>query len=239
VAAAGVGGPPGPTSPSAAQGSGGSKTPLVIGLAVVAAIVLVGVIVVVGKGGSDDPEPMDTAAIDLPASSDGGGDVQDPDVSDGSDVYEDTTVTEAPTTTTTEQVTTTLPPLEAARAGLAETRSADQAEVDAILESWVPQVSSKYVGLVADGITYDEISILQNHRNLAERYSPDRVALIYSSDYSTFKNPDFWVSIALVPYPTPEGANGWCDQMGIPPDHCFAKLISHTASHVGATLNRK
>ena len=107
-----------------------------------------------------------------------------------------------------------------------------------MMDTWVPQVSSKYVGLEADGIIYDEISILQNHRNLVDRYSPTRVALLYSSDYSTFRNDGFWVSIALEPFSTPEGANGWCDQMGIPPDHCFAKFLSRTASDSGATVNR-
>ena len=94
------------------------------------------------------------------------------------------------------------------------------------MDTWVPQVSSKYVGLEADGIIYDEISILQNHGNLVDRYSPTRVALLYSSDYSTFRNDDFWVSIALEPFSTPEGANGWCDQMGIPPDHLPLRRVA-------------
>lgn len=224
-----------PVAQAGPASSGGNRKPLAIMLAVGAAVLLVGIGVAVGQSGSDGSDTV-SADFDSPSAVDESAGYDNPENYDDGASYEDTTTTESTTTTT--QVTTTLPPLEAAQAGLTETQAADQAGVDSVMDNWVPQVSSKYVGLEADGIIYDEISILQNHRNLVDRYSPTPVALLYSSDYSTFRNDDFWVSIALEPFSTPEGANGWCDQMGIPPDHCFAKFLSRTADDSGATVNR-
>ncbi len=227
-----------PTGPAkaASAGSGRRTLPIVL-LAIAGLLILAGIVVVAGRGGSDGSTEIDSAGSDVAtAGFDEGVEEQD----DGVETTppDEVTTTEAPTTTTT-QVTTTLAPLDAARAGLASTQSEDRAAVESAVGYWVPQVSSKYVGLEADGIIYDEMSILQNHRNLVDRYAPTRVALLSSSDYSTFSKGGFWVTIAVEPFASAEGANGWCDQMQIPSDHCFAKFLSHTAGHDGATVARK
>ncbi|CAM2845836.1 PQQ-binding-like beta-propeller repeat protein [Prescottella defluvii] len=119
----------------------------------------------------------------------------------------------------------------------------EQADADApfvrsdLADRWVPLLSSKQPGLVADGITWNNAEILREHLDLRLRFP--EVRLMWSGDWSTFTERDWWVTAAGVTFPTPEGANGWCDSKGFDADHCFAKLISTTHSVDGSTLYRK
>jgi hypothetical protein len=103
-------------------------------------------------------------------------------------------------------------------------------------DTWVPQLSSKSVGLVADGITYGYPEIWSNYQSFKQQH-PEAL-LLRSGDYSTFKNAGYYV--VVIPYPSATGddANAWCDSENIDADNCFAKLISHTAGSDGATTNR-
>jgi hypothetical protein len=113
----------------------------------------------------------------------------------------------------------------------------DRSQVEALTEYWVPQLSSKRPGLVANGITYDYQAIWSDFVNLRQRYPG--ALLLWSGDYSSFRYQDFWVVIASASFPSGESANGWCDSAGIGKDDCFAKRISHTGSYADSTLHRK
>lgn len=101
---------------------------------------------------------------------------------------------------------------------------------------WVPQLSSKRIGLVANGLTYRPNDIWNDYGVLRGRYPG--ATLLYSGTWSTFSAPDFWVTVASTSYSTPNEANAWCDAKGIDRDNCFAKLLSHTLGTEGTTVLR-
>jgi hypothetical protein len=93
-----------------------------------------------------------------------------------------------------------------------------------LADRWVPQLSSKRPGLVADGITWANASTLREHLDLRLKYP--EVRLLWSGDWSVFSAPDFWVTIAGVTFPDAGGALAWCRNNGLDRDHCYAKLVS-------------
>jgi serine/threonine-protein kinase len=102
--------------------------------------------------------------------------------------------------------------------------------------AWVAQLGSKRPGMVVGGIYYDDSAILEDHLALRSSYSD--VRLVWSGDWATFSAPDFWVTLVSTPYRTPEEANAWCDDHGIPPDGCYAKRVSTTGAGDGNTRPR-
>ncbi|KXP14458.1 hypothetical protein AXK60_00665 [Tsukamurella pseudospumae] len=98
---------------------------------------------------------------------------------------------------------------------------------------WVAQLSSKRVGLVADGRTWDEKAILDEFLALRLRFAD--VRLLYSDEWPVFSYKGWWVSVAAATFPGPDEANQWCRSNGFDRDHCFAKLVSSTASPEGST----
>jgi serine/threonine-protein kinase len=123
-------------------------------------------------------------------------------------------------------------------ARLAEIAAADESFVEQdVLDRWVPQISSKKPDTpLPDGSVWSAMSILEDHRTWREQFP--RVHLLWSGDYSTFDLTDYWVTIVAVPFDTPEGALGWCNDHALPDDDCYAKLISHTHPHEGSTRLR-
>jgi hypothetical protein len=142
------------------------------------------------------------------------------------------TPTYNPTTTT---IATPSSPL-SAQDELARQAAADRAEVESLAGRWVPQLSSKKPGLVANGTTYDYVEILDEFRSLKARYPAAR--LLWSGDFTSFKFADFWVTVDAFPASDAAAANSWCDSQAIGPDDCFAKLISHSIPYEGATVHR-
>lgn len=114
---------------------------------------------------------------------------------------------------------------------------ADRPRVEALVGSWVPQLSSKTVGPAADGTAYDYGDILDHVNRLKVRYP--RSLLLRSDDYTSFKVKDYWVIVMPIAYSNGAEANSWCDSEGIDPDNCFAKLLLHTGGPDGATMLRK
>lgn len=124
-----------------------------------------------------------------------------------------------------------------AAAALGELSAADRSVVSSSLENWwVPQVSSKRVGLYTDGITYGNEDILRNHLQLRQQY--DNVRLLWANDWSTFDIANWWVTIVGAPYSDSGQANGWCDSHGIGVNDCFAKVVSTTRGPAGTTVLR-
>jgi serine/threonine-protein kinase len=89
---------------------------------------------------------------------------------------------------------------------------------------WVPQLSSKQPGLVADGVTWDCDSILAEHLRLRGLYG---AKLLWSGDWpNTFGHDDYWVTVAGYFYDTSEGARQWCQDHGRDvPEHCYPTQI--------------
>lgn len=98
---------------------------------------------------------------------------------------------------------------------------------------WVAQLSSKRPGLVADGITWNNADTLREHLDLRLKYP--EVRLLWSGDWSTISEPDFWITIAGVTFPDAAGALRWSRDHGLDREHCYAKLVSTTHPIDGST----
>jgi serine/threonine protein kinase len=105
-----------------------------------------------------------------------------------------------------------------------------------LAERWVPQISSKRVGLVTDGITYANADILRNHLELRQRY--DGVRLVYSGNWSSIEGSDWWVTLVGSPSSDAATANAWCSSQNIDSWNCVAKLISDTQGPSGTMVVR-
>ncbi len=126
----------------------------------------------------------------------------------------------------------------AAQSALADIAAADRSYIDAnLLDRWQPQLSSKRPGLVADGTTWSTNDIVRDHMQLRQRFPGAR--LVWSGDWPVFSDPDWWVTVAGVPFGSGEDANAWCANQGFDADHCFAKILSHTLGTSDTTLTRQ
>lgn len=128
------------------------------------------------------------------------------------------------------------PPPATPAAQLLRQQADDAPAVEALVGKWVPQVSAKSVGLVVDGVTFDEQRILADFQTIAARY-PDAV-LLRSEDFTSFRSPDFWVTVVPQTFAAAADANAWCDREGFAADDCFAKRLSHTEGPTGNSVPR-
>ncbi|MBH0779596.1 hypothetical protein [Nocardia bovistercoris] len=125
-----------------------------------------------------------------------------------------------------------------AAAGLSATAESDRAVLQRdLLNRWVPQISSKRLGLVAEGRTWTDSEILREHLDLRARHPEAR--LLWSGSWSTFSYPDFWITVVGIAYTDPQAALGWCAAHGFDGDHCYAKLVSTTHPVQGSTFYQK
>jgi hypothetical protein len=100
-----------------------------------------------------------------------------------------------------------------------------------LADRWIPQLSSKrstqpWTYDSEDGVAYDTVRILQEHRQLRQQYPG--VRLLWSGDWSTFSAPNFWVTVVGSTFPESSGALAWCTSHGLDSDHCAAKIVSTT-----------
>jgi hypothetical protein len=102
-----------------------------------------------------------------------------------------------------------------------------------LADRWVPQISSKRLGIVAEGTVWNNAKILSEHLQLRARFPEAR--LLWSGDWSTFDAPDFWVTIAGDTFPDAAGALTWCTRKNLDRDHCYAKLVSTMHPVKGST----
>lgn len=123
----------------------------------------------------------------------------------------------------------TTPTAPSAADTLRELADADRPYADQLVGYWVPQVSSKQVGV--DG--YDASSILREHRSTGSTRPDTPFLLVRSEDFSSFRSGGFWVTVAAVPHYTADEANQWCDSQGYPARDCYAKRLSHTEGYSG------
>jgi serine/threonine protein kinase len=102
-----------------------------------------------------------------------------------------------------------------------------------LADRWVPQISSKRLGIVAEGTVWNNAKILSEHLQLRAQFPEAR--LLWSGDWSTFDAPDFWVTIAGDTFPDAAGALTWCTRKNLDRDHCYAKLVSTMHPVKGST----
>ena len=106
-----------------------------------------------------------------------------------------------------------------------------------LVGKWVPQLSSKKPGLVADGITWDNRTTLEEFLKLHQKYS--NAKLLFSDEWPVFDSGgSWWVTIVDTPYSSAEQANAWCDEQGFDAEHCFAKYIDTKGPSEGTTVPR-
>jgi hypothetical protein len=103
-----------------------------------------------------------------------------------------------------------------------------------LADRWVPQISSKRLGIVAEGTVWNDAKILSEHLQLRAQFPEAR--LLWSGDWSTFDAPDFWVTIAGDTFPDAAGALAWCKRKNLDRDHCYAKIVSTTHPVKGSTV---
>ena len=101
---------------------------------------------------------------------------------------------------------------------------------------WTPQLSSKQVGLVADGQTWTNRSILAEF--LKTRQSNPKAVIIDTSQWPVYDVGGWWVTLSGELYDDADQANSWCDAQGYDSDHCLAKRIESNGSPQGTTKTR-
>ncbi|MDQ3274270.1 MAG: hypothetical protein M3Q39_04365 [Actinomycetota bacterium] len=147
------------------------------------------------------------------------------------------TPSNTPTTTVPRPQQSVPPQPVSAEVALQQQVEGDRPQVDALVDSWVPQLSAKAVGLEADGIVYGYGEILHHFNSLRARYP--QALLLRSDDYVNYALKGYWVTVMPIEFSSGESANSWCDGEGIDPDNCYAKLLLHTGGPDGTTLPRK
>ena len=102
-----------------------------------------------------------------------------------------------------------------------------------ITDTWIPQISSKKLGLYADGKVWNDAMILDQHMQMRQQYP--NVRLLWSGDWSTFNGRDFWITVVGLPSSNPDDVLAWCTRQGYDRDNCIAKIVSTTRAVAGTT----
>lgn len=108
-----------------------------------------------------------------------------------------------------------------------------------LLGKWVPQISSKKVGMEADGKVWDADAIYEEHQELANEYGTSQVLLLKSEDYASYRQPGYYVTVIDSSYDNPDDALQWCTFHSLDADHCYAKQINTTGGPDGTTRLQK
>jgi len=125
----------------------------------------------------------------------------------------------------------------AAMAALERQAAGDFPMVTAQLEGyWVPQISSKYVGMDAAGIIWGPEEIWQQFLEFRDRY-PNAV-LTDSNQWTCYRpGQRYWVISVPQANADAAGALGWCTAQGMGRDECYAKRIGNTGFEGATAFN--
>ncbi|BDE14790.1 hypothetical protein MKCMC460_36500 [Mycobacterium sp. 20KCMC460] len=191
---------------------------------VVVVIVLAVAVVANQNSGSDNPSP----AVAYPPSTQPA--LQSTSETTAQPSYQTT----PPTTTRSVAVpTTTAAQVQDAEVQLRQYVNLDRSVVASdAMNRWVPQLSSKRPGTIEGGVAWDNAMALREHERLRSLYN---AKLLWSGDWSTFSESNYWVTIAGYTFGDAQGALSWCSSRGFDRDHCIAKLISTTHPVAGST----
>ncbi|MEA5360625.1 zinc ribbon domain-containing protein [Amycolatopsis sp., V23-08] len=137
---------------------------------------------------------------------------------------------------TTTVAPTTQAPAEITEDDLRRQTSQDSTTAERLVGHWVPQLSSKNLGLVVGGVTYDYPAIMADFKSLHDRF-PDAV-MVNSSDYSNFSRKDFWVTVEASVFASADAANAWCDEQNFAAQDCHASRLTHSGGPAGNSKPR-
>ena len=101
---------------------------------------------------------------------------------------------------------------------------------------WTPQLSSKQVGLVADGQTWTKRAILAEY--LRTQQANPKAVIIDTSQWPVYDTGGWWVTLQGDTYSDGDQASAWCDAQGYDSDHCLAKRIESNGTSQGTTKLR-
>src|ERR1700712_5015119 len=110
---------------------------------------------------------------------------------------------------------------------------ANEDRPNVITDTWIPQLSSKRVGLYADGKVWSNAMILDQHMQMRQQYPS--VRLLWSGDWSTFNGRDFWITVVGLPSSNPDDVLAWCTRQGYDRDNCIATIVRTTRALAGTT----
>ena len=118
-------------------------------------------------------------------------------------------------------------------------RQRDLSARDSLDDAWIPQLSSKCVGLAVDigpgwfpdgfaevsSVTTEQI--LAYHLALQQRHGALTVARadVSTSAEGVCQDRAMWVSLAPVRFTSADGALGWCADQGYNADECAARYL--------------
>jgi hypothetical protein len=196
-------------------------------LASLTVIALIAVLVAVINGGDTNDSSNRASATSASATA-STTEVVQPPVTVTSEETQTQTVTVTPTPSSTTSAPTYYPPT---GSSLQQLQRQVRIDHDPVLQGannqWMPQLGSKKLGTLADGKSYSYDDILANYYQLKQKYPGAR--LLWSGDWSTFGEADYWVTVANIATPTSDQALSWC-RTNVGPDNnnCYAKLISTT-----------
>ncbi|OBB57082.1 protein kinase [Mycobacterium sp. 852013-51886_SCH5428379] len=104
---------------------------------------------------------------------------------------------------------------------------------EVLADRWAPQISSKRVGLEAEGTVWDNAQILDEHLRLRQMYP--NAKLLWSGDWSVFDGDNFWVTVVGLQSPDYTDVLAWCRNQGFSRDNCIAKMVSTWRPVAGTT----
>ncbi len=149
-----------------------------------------------------------------------------------------TTQQQQPQQQTTTVTSTAVDPEVSAGESLRGQAATDAADMRTMHNNqWAAQISSKRLGLVAEGTTWNNAAIWSEFESSRARYP--QVKLLNSNEWPVFSEPGWWITVSAQNFPSPESALVWCRSVGLDKDHCFAKLVSDSRGPQGTTLYQR
>ncbi|MBV9721111.1 MAG: protein kinase [Mycobacterium sp.] len=129
---------------------------------------------------------------------------------------------------------TNTPPLDPTQQ-LQAIKNQDAPAINQVVGQWIPQLSSKHATEPwtydsEDNLTYEPAQILAEHQQLSQQFG---AKLLWSGDWTTYDNSDYWVTVVPTTYPDSDSVLNWCRSVGRDPDHCSAQIVSTTLSPDG------
>jgi hypothetical protein len=114
---------------------------------------------------------------------------------------------------------------------------ADGRGVEQLVGSWIPQLSAKQPGMTVDGVFYDYDEISRHVASLKQRFPG--ALLTWSGNFTTFRQPDFYVVVMPMPFASAASVIDWCNAQGLGPDDCLAKRLAHSGGPGGNTVYQR
>ena len=100
----------------------------------------------------------------------------------------------------------------------------DRAIADSLVDTFVPQLSAKFVGLEVDGVVFGPVEVLADHEALRSTFGAIIVdAGAYQFTTAGAPMTGWFLSVIPQPFATKEEASAWCTDRGMGVDLCFGR----------------